>query len=233
MNNKLVSVLAGICLALILIIIGEWLYAINSQKQLLNSASSLETKKYQLDEMPVIELTGKSEESYADLVTRPLFIKGRKPVDEPTPEEKKNAAAAVAVKFDWVLNGVYTKRKTLSALFSRATSKVPKDNFRKKIVGEDLDGWKLTEIYKDKVILKQGSEEKELLLRKPKLKELPKIRTSSPPTAPQNQPIPVPEPQQQVEPGQEVDPEQLNEPEIQPEPEPIDENFENSDNEQF
>jgi hypothetical protein len=57
-------------------------------------------------------------------------------------------------------------------LFSRTTMKAPKDNYRKLSTGTDLDGWKLTEIHYDKVILKQGSQQKELLLRKPKSKEL-------------------------------------------------------------
>ena len=50
-------------------------------------------------------------------------------------------------------------------------------------MGADLDGWKLSEIHDDKVVLKQGSQQKELLLRKPKSKELSK-KTTMP-----NQPI--------------------------------------------
>ena len=131
-----------------------------------------------------IELTQKSEESYEDLVARPLFIKGRKPVDEPSPEEAQNVAEARS--FDWQLNGVYTTKKGLSALFSRSTSKVPKDTYRKLSTGGDLDGWKLTEIHKDKAILKQGDQQKDLLLRKPKLKELSKkLRVPNIPNSPQ------------------------------------------------
>jgi len=170
MNSKLVSVLAAVCVMLILIITGEWFYAVQVQKQTLASTISAETTQSD-DEMPDIELTQESEESYEDLVVRPLFIKGRKPVDEPSAEEAQTNA--VANSFDWQLNGVYSTKKGLSALFSRTTSKVPKDNHRKLIAGANLDGWKLTEIHKDKVILKQGSQQKDLLLRKPKLKSLP------------------------------------------------------------
>jgi hypothetical protein len=170
MNSKLVSMLASLCIVLILIIIGEWFYAAREQKHALTSTTSAETK-ISHDEMPFIELTRQSEESYEDLVTRPLFIKGRRPVDEPNPEE---ARAINANPFDWQLNGVYTTKKGLSALFSRSTSKVRKDNYRKMTAGADLDGWKLTEIQKDRAILKQGNQQKVLLLRKPKLKELPK-----------------------------------------------------------
>ena len=89
MNSKLVSVLAVVCTVLVLIIIGEWLYAVQAQKRTLASTTSKETK-ISLDEMPGIELSRRTEESYADLVARPLFIKGRKPVDEPSPEEAQH-----------------------------------------------------------------------------------------------------------------------------------------------
>ena len=167
MNNKLLSVLTMVCIACVLIIIGEWFFAVNVQKQTLTSKLAAQTTTAP-DKMPAIELTKQPEESYVDLVSRPLFIKGRKPVNEPSPEEA--LATNVASTFDWQLNGVYTMKDGLSALFSRATSRVPKDNHRKIMTGADLDGWKLTEIRKDRVLLKQGSQQKELLLRKPKPK---------------------------------------------------------------
>jgi len=193
MNSKLVSVLASVCIVCAMIIIGEWFYAVRAQKHTLTSTTSAETKIAH-DEMPGIELTRQSEASYADLVARPLFIKGRKPVDEPSPEEAQ--AVAVAVVFDWELNGVYTTKKGLSALFSRSTSKVRKDNYRKITAGTDLDGWKLTEIHKDSVILKQGSQRKDLLLRKPKSKELSrKANIPKIPNAPNMPNIPnIPQP---------------------------------------
>jgi hypothetical protein len=171
MNNKPVFILVSFCILCILIIIGESFFALQSQKHTLTSSTSIETKLSH-DEMPNIELTRQPEESYVDLVTRPLFIKDRKPVDEPTPEETE--ANAVAVVFDWELNGIYTTKKGLSALFSRSKLKIAKDNYRKVAIGADLDGWKLTEIHTDKVILNQGNEQKELLLRKPTLKDLSK-----------------------------------------------------------
>jgi hypothetical protein len=171
MNNKLVFLLASVCILCVLIIIGEWYYAVRAKKHALSSTPSAEIKLSH-DEMPELELTRQSEESYADLVARPLFIKGRRPVDEPGQEEAQTLAAVDT--FDWQLNGVYTTKKGLTALFSRSTTKAPKDNYRKISTGADLDGWKLTEIHYDKVLLKQGNQQKELLLRKPKSKELSK-----------------------------------------------------------
>ncbi|MGZ3991673.1 MAG: hypothetical protein ACXVLD_18805, partial [Flavisolibacter sp.] len=104
--------------------------------------------------------------------------------------------------FDWQLTGVYSTKQTVSALFSRAKSKVAKDNHRKITVGEDLDGWKLIEINKDRAVLKQGSKEKELLLRKPKSKvPLPGANGATPATpAPAPAPAPPPPPPPESEP---------------------------------
>jgi hypothetical protein len=119
--------------------------------------------------MPHIDLTKQTEDSYVDMVSRPLFMSGRKPVDEPNPEDIQNTAAPII--FDWDLNGVYTTTKGLSALFSRSKTKIAKDNYRKISLGADLDGWKLTEIHEDKVLLIRGTQQKELPLRKIKLKD--------------------------------------------------------------
>jgi hypothetical protein len=212
MNSKLVSVLASVCIVCTLIIIGEWFYAARAKKLALSSTTSAGTK-ISNDEMPGIKLTRQSEDSYADLVARPLFIKGRKPVDEPSPEDAQPIAEPN--KFDWELNGVYSTKKGLSALFSRSTSKVPKDNYRKIRTGADLDGWKLTEIYEDKAILKQGSQQKELLLRKPKSKELSKKANM---------------PNMPNAPGMPNAPTMPNVPDI---PQPPAGDFENSENENF
>ena len=171
MNSKFVTLLAAVCLVLVLIILGEWLYADHAEREALNSATAPE-KKVAKDEMPVIETNRQPEASYTDLVARPLFLKGRRPVDEPSPDEEQAAVAPVV--FDWELNGVYTTQKGLSALFSRSKAKVAKDNYRRLKVGADLDGWKLTEVRTDRALLTQGAQQKELLLRKPKVKDLPK-----------------------------------------------------------
>ena len=198
MNSKFIFVLASVCALFSLIIVGEWFWAAHTQKQILTSITSVDTKKSN-DEMPSIELTRQSEESYTDLVVRPLFIKGRKPVAETSPEEAQAQNMAVVKTFDWQLSGVYTTKKGLFALFSRSTSKVAKDNYRRIGAGADLDGWKLDKIFEDRAVLKQGSQQKELPLRKIKPKD-PSKRSNvpqmpnNPQTQPELQPEPIPEP---------------------------------------
>lgn len=187
MNTKLITVLAAVCLLLMLIILGEWWYAEQAQKTTLSLSGTTDAAASDEQTMPEIALIQDDENSFEDLATRPLFIKGRKPVNEPPPEEEQ-AAPVVTNTFDWQLNGVYTTKNGLSALLSRVTSNVPKDNYRKIITGAEIDGWKLTEIQGDKAILKQGDQQKELLLRKPKPKELPPTPSApNPSNAPNRQ----------------------------------------------
>lgn len=191
MNTKLFSALISLCIGCALIIMCEWLYNVWAEHSTLSSLTPVATKTAH-DDMPHIDLTKQKEDSYVDMVARPLFIAGRRPVDEPRPEDLQNMGAPPII-FDWDLHGVYTTAKGLSALFSRSKTKIAKDNYRKISLGADLDGWKLTEIHEDKVLLNQGTQQKELPLRKIKLKN---------PAQKANDPnIPVdPQPQENQEP---------------------------------
>ena len=168
MNTKLISFLSVLCVICVLIIFGEWMLALWSQKTIMSSLVPKDIKVSQ-DEMPKIDFRQQTEESFADFVAKPLFIKGRKPIDEPSPEQVQ--AAAVPVVFDWELNGVYSTQKGLSAFLSKAAAKTAKERYRKLSQDGELDGWKLTEIYPNKVIFTQGAQKKELLLRKMKKKD--------------------------------------------------------------
>ncbi len=171
MNIKLVFLLASICVASLFIIAGEWLYAGWSQSSIMKSLMPNDVKT-SLEDMPQIDLHKKPQDSYVDFVARPLFIKGRRPVDE-SQQEVATAAQSleIPIVFDWELMGIYSTEKGLSALFNRQSGKTAKDKYRRIALGADLDGWKLTDVHQDKVIVKQGDQQKELLLRKVKVKD--------------------------------------------------------------
>ena len=170
MNNKLISLLVIICLVSALIIGVEWGVSIWAQKNTLDSLSTTESKVTK-DEIPHIDLKKRTEESYADLVSRPLFIKGRRQIEEPSPEEVENALVAPAI-FEWKLSGVFSTKEGLSAFLSRLNVKNTREKYRKVSKDEVLDGWKLTEIYEDRILFVQGDQQKELFLRKVKNKNL-------------------------------------------------------------
>jgi hypothetical protein len=188
-NIKILKLVSAICAALLVIIVIEWLIANFSESRLMRSIESSTTSNLSIDPVPEVDLGAKTEESYVDLVARPLFLKGRKPVEENVAEKEKEQNGSET--FDWRLDGIYTGKNGLAALLSRskdrglspavpgsqptpvAGSKGKPDNYRKVSENEDVDGWRLTQIKTDRVVFELGGESKELVLRKPKPKELP------------------------------------------------------------
>ena len=143
------------------------------------------------EEATDLNLSDPSEDNYSDLVERPMFIKGRKPVEEPIPEEMALATAQKTENVNWELIGIYSTPKGTTAFFSRSNGRLPKDNFRKCKLGDALDGWHLSEINESGVNLTQGTEPKKLPLRKMK----PKNPTPTPVSPANATPVPVPAPQ--------------------------------------
>jgi len=109
MNSKLMKLLVSVCIGLCLVITVEWLYSYYMRQRLLSSIVSVTPQDYKADELPEIELTKQPEDSYVDLVARPLFIKGRRPVTEQSKEAAQ--AASKSESFDWELNGIYSTQK--------------------------------------------------------------------------------------------------------------------------
>ncbi|WP_020563575.1 hypothetical protein [Methylosarcina fibrata] len=221
MNIKIVKLLGAVCGALVVLLMGEWIAHEFALQRLLASINESSSKHRQIEEVPTIDLDKKTEESYADIVSRPLFIRGRKPVNEPASESAAGGTSGGGPDgvFDWQLNGVYTVNNSWSALFSREKAASNKDRFRKLTINDDLDGWKLIEIHRDKVVLEQsGGEKNELTLRKAKPKTAPRVQEPAPKPAqaprpghlerrargPQP-PVPQPDNQPETQPQTEVD----------------------------
>lgn len=173
MNTRLINLLMIICSVSVLIILLEWGVSHWMQKVTLESLVAIEVKDFQ-DEIPHIDLDKRTEESYVDLVERPLFIKGRHPAEEINVVEAQ--MQVVPAVFEWQLNGVYSTKKGFSAFLCHLNAKNVKDKYRKISKDEVLDGWRLTEIYEDKVVFSQGEQQKELFLRKIRSKNLSSIQ---------------------------------------------------------
>ncbi|MDP3010163.1 MAG: hypothetical protein Q8N30_13975 [Methylococcales bacterium] len=197
MNSKLIKTLSVICLVLVSIIALEWIYGTRAQKKLLSSSNSPE-KQTLPDQMPVIGLNLQTEESYTDLVNRPLFIEGRRPVTD----TNQGQATGGTSNFDWLLSGVYTSKQGSMALLTRTTPDPAAKNseqYRKIITGANVDGWKVAEINTDAIVLTQGVTEKKLLLRKVKAKQPQEQNNPNTPHRPTPE---APEPQTEPEPNQ-------------------------------
>lgn len=190
MNFKLIKLLIGLCGFLAVVIAAEWRYATVSNRQALTVATSVGEKNYVPEQLPQIELIRRPEASYAELVERPLFIEGRRAVpeaDEEAPGTGSGADSAESAdqplaNFEWELDGIYLHGQTAMALFSHLQKKDrrhkqdDREQFLKKTEGDEIDGWHLSVIEPDKVVLEKGLIRHELLLRKPK----PKLNPTAP-----------------------------------------------------
>lgn len=199
MNRPTLFALIALNALLVFVLAGEWFTESNTVNAPQRETKTLEAQD---EELPSLDLEAKSEDEYSDLVERPLFIKGRKPVAEPQAENAPVPEVKRTEAFVWNLTGVFSTPKGVTAFFSRINGKVEKDNYRKLKLGGDIDGWKLSEIYPDKVVFSQAGEIKTLSLRKAKPKNLPPAPVASvastnqnhrpPPTRPEVAQLAVP-----------------------------------------
>lgn len=167
MNRPALFTLIVVNMLLVFVLASEW-FASNETTD--SSQTKRKTVEMQNEELPSLNLETQNEEDYSDLVERPLFIKGRKPVEEPHEEIAPVTEVKKMEAFVWDLTGIFTSPKGLMAFFSRINGKVEKDNYRKLKLGDDIDGWRLNEIAFDKVMLVRAGDTKTLLLRKAKPK---------------------------------------------------------------
>jgi hypothetical protein len=199
MNRTTILVLIAFNALFATVLVGEW---VAEQDVSEISRPTAKTSDTQEDELPQIDLEATSEEQYSDLVERPLFIKGRKPVAEPEPESVPVAAVKKVEALNWELTGIFTTPKGVTAFFSRTGAKIPKDNYKKLKLGEELEGWKLSAISLENVTLSQTGESKTLPLRKvkPKMPTPETIQAVNNRVPPQRNvpPVAVPPPQLQT-----------------------------------
>jgi len=177
------QMLASSGLGLILLL--EWGYSDFSRNQLQSIIDKKIQADYQADELPQLSLSKQSAESFINIVERPLFIEGRKPLPEIV--ETSSEASTNDQLDDWSLIGIYTKNKRQVALFRKQNEA---RKFLKLNEDQTISGWQLKQIQADRVVLQQGGQEKSVMLRKPRL---PSKTPPSPkrPAAPRQPAAPV------------------------------------------
>ena len=169
MNNSVIKLLLRLCVLLLIILLVEWLIISFSETPAVKSLSAVEEGQSQNMELPELELTEQSIETYLDMVDRPLFINGRRPIVDQIEAGDVQELSKIE---DLILVGIYTKDGRMVALFSQVGSD---KKYSKKSEGDDISGWLLKEIQADQIILEQAGEQQTIILRKPKPKSSPKI----------------------------------------------------------
>ena len=70
------------CLVLIMVMFGEWVAIENYREEIWRRLDKVESTGYEVEKIPAFKFLQHPIESYADLVNRPLFNEGRKPIEE-------------------------------------------------------------------------------------------------------------------------------------------------------
>jgi len=194
MNQKLIHLQLLGCGMLSLVLAAEWGYKQFSAGQLQTLLAPRAQGDFQAEELPSIANDKASAETYGEIVERPLFIEGRKPIPEANPIETAQSQDAGQID-DWALVGVYNKDKHPVALFSKRNEA---KKFMKITEDQSISGWQLKQIQADRVLLQQAGQEKTVVLRKPRLQTKPPIpgKAAVPPRLPV--PAAAPKPIEQV-----------------------------------
>ncbi|MFK5948779.1 MAG: hypothetical protein QM500_08440 [Methylococcales bacterium] len=164
MNNNVIKALLGGCLLLLAVLFIEWQTG-KPDDQVAVISTAAKQKQDPLIQLPKLILSKQTAESYTQMVETPLFIQGRKPIENDNEEEIIEEDASKID--DLVLQGLYSVKGNKIALFK---AKGKDQGYLKKTQGEDVNGWQLIEIKADSVVMEQSGKKQSLMLRKPKLK---------------------------------------------------------------
>lgn len=168
MNINLIKFLFALCLLFVFILFLEWEFSGTSGKQFVEVLPTENDTQNQEVELPEITLSKQAKETFVTIVDKPLFIQGRKPVDEATGIDDRYVGGRVD---DLILDGIYTVDKQMIALMREGRGS---GEYLKKSEGDDIIGWTIKEIWADRVVLVLASDKKSILLRKPR--DIPKLR---------------------------------------------------------
>ena len=158
-NNNL-SRIVQLFLLFLNIGLGVYLY-MQSKSDLPGSENNIIVS---VDTKNMISLTDNKKEfplidTYQDIIDRPLFMDNRKPYISLTPETKKSNIREIKSQQLSLSAVVITSNKSI-AIFQYANSKT----VQHVALGETIDGWTLTEIHEQQVVLNKGDDTKTLEL---------------------------------------------------------------------
>jgi hypothetical protein len=166
-NYKLSVLLSICCLFILIILIAQRQYIIYSREQLFLALDNLTATPVDSTRLPEISLSQKSLESYQQMVSRPLFVEGRRPVEI----VELDIPSIFSEKMDLTLTGVVDKPDGMLALL------LDKQKQRFQLQLHDAyEGWQVEAIHADKIVFTRSNERSELPLRKPLKKQDKNLR---------------------------------------------------------
>ncbi len=161
MFNPLIKILLVGCALLGLLLLLEWFWLTRPDQgqARLNKTATLENIQ-----LPQLDFSEQTLDRNQQMVSRPLFIKGRRPIEDAQNDEMPESSAD---NDEFLLMGVYQVDDKPMALIKDKTQQVP---YLKKTEGETIAGWEIKQILPDRIVVERSGSEKIVALRKPKPK---------------------------------------------------------------
>lgn len=166
MNNFLLKAQWITAVALSVLVAGEWGYGRYQHRQLQNQLGELQVADIAEERLPVLPEVVNDPEQFRELVERPLFVEGRKPIE--TVKAQQGEAALDNGQLDeWELIGIYSKDRGqhYRALFVKQNDKHKQETLD---LNQSIAGWTLVRIERDQVVVQQNGQSKTLFLYKPR-----------------------------------------------------------------
>jgi len=156
----------------------------NYRAQKLEELFNVPSSGFSVEGIPNYQFNYKVVGDYTDIVERPLFFKSREPIVIGDTEEESVEKGEALGNISIDLVGIINTPEGVFALFQDPKAKSYEEKFKRLAEGDEIDGWQLKEIQNDRVIIILGSEDKVVLLSKPRAAPAPakkrKSRRSNP-----------------------------------------------------
>jgi hypothetical protein len=157
--------LAALCCVVAVALAVQWYYGSKNEQQTRKQLKKPVESTIALAEPPEDNLLLEDQGKFEEIMTRPLFIKSRKPLPEKKGGDIVETTAPqpmteLAAKFSGFIEVPGGKIALIKDIKTRKYHRLRK--------GEQVNDWTLTELYPDKVVFEQGDAVEELLLRTPK-----------------------------------------------------------------
>ena len=177
----LLALLFVACSVLILILmIWQGSHRESYRLQILQEIDNVQSSGFTLQDVPSTQFKDHELSDYHEMLERPLFFAGRRPI---VPEDSENAETVAAEvkppeKIGMALIGIIDTPAGVYALFHNPKAKADEPKFQRLKQNQDINGWKIKEIKHDRVIISADTNADEILLAKPRVHKKVKPRKS-------------------------------------------------------
>lgn len=179
----LVFVVCSVLIFILMVLVAS--YNDSHREQLLQEIENVQSSGFSLQEVPSTQFKEHAINDFHEMVERPLFFVGRKPIvledadaDADAAEETVVVEVKPAEDISMALIGIINTPAGVYALFHDPKAKSDEPKFKRLKQNQDINGWTIKEIKHDRVIISADKNTDEILLAKPRVHKKVKPKRS-------------------------------------------------------